>query len=133
MKSLIRSFAANAFAIWLISKVVTGLSYSNNIKILLFAGVVFGLVNIFIRPIVKLLMLPINILTIGLFSWVVNVLMLYITVLVVEGFEVSAFHFPGYEFQGFNIPSGNVSTLWAAILASFGIGLIDNLLRWFME
>ena len=57
----------------------------------LLGAIVLGLVNTFIRPIVKLLTLPINLITLGLFSLVVNTLMLYLVTWVVPGLETVGF------------------------------------------
>jgi len=45
----------------------------------LFIGLIFGVVNAFVRPLVKLLSLPITILTLGLFTIIINAAMLYLT------------------------------------------------------
>ncbi len=55
------------------------------------AALVLGLVNALIRPIILLLTLPVNILTLGLFTFVVNAFMLYLVSTVVKGFEVNGF------------------------------------------
>jgi len=56
-----------------------------------FTAIILALVNLIIRPIVKVLTLPINILTLGLFSLIINAAMLWIVVHFVEGFSVSGF------------------------------------------
>ena len=57
----------------------------------LIAALVMGLVNFFIRPILSLLTLPLNLLTLGLFSFVVNALMFALVAAIVPGFEVHNF------------------------------------------
>ncbi|NPV89308.1 MAG: phage holin family protein [Firmicutes bacterium] len=56
-----------------------------------FGSVVLGIANAAIRPVVLLLTLPINLLTLGLFTLVVNGLMLWITSALVRGFEITGF------------------------------------------
>lgn len=46
-------------------------------RTLLFAGVVLGLINFFIKPIIKLITLPLNIITLGLFSLVINIAIIW--------------------------------------------------------
>ena len=55
------------------------------------AALVLGLVNALIRPIILLLTLPVNILTLGLFTLVVNALMLWLVSSIVKGFEIVGF------------------------------------------
>jgi len=54
-------------------------------------AVVLGLINIFLKPIITILTLPINILTLGLFSLVVNGLLIMLAAAVVPGFAVASF------------------------------------------
>lgn len=61
------------------------------------AGLVLGLVNTFVRPVVKLLTLPLNLITLGLFGLVVNALMLWLVSALVPGFSVAGF---GAAFWG---------------------------------
>lgn len=79
MNLLIR-LAANAAGVYLAVQVVSGLDYDGTWQGLLVIAIVLGLVNALVRPIAKLLSLPVVILTLGLFILVVNALMLQITI-----------------------------------------------------
>ena len=57
----------------------------------IFGSIVLGFFNAFVRPVVVLLTLPINIVTIGLFTLVINGLMLWFTSSLIKGFEVNGF------------------------------------------
>jgi putative membrane protein len=63
----------------------------NSFVTALVAGVILGLVNALIRPIVLVLTLPINVLTFGLFTFVINALMIMLVAAVVPGFAVGGF------------------------------------------
>ena len=84
MSFLIR-LAINAAAIWLATVLLSGLSVvagegtSSTALVLLAVAFVFGLVNAVVKPVVKLIALPLYILTLGLFTLVVNALMLMLT------------------------------------------------------
>lgn len=54
-------------------------------------AIVLGLINLFIKPIISLLTLPLNIITLGLFSLVVNASLVLFASLIVPGFEVHGF------------------------------------------
>lgn len=69
---------ANAAAIWAASRLINGFVFQGDLKDLLIAGIVLGIVNSFIRPVIKLLSLPLIILTLGLFTIVINIGMLYL-------------------------------------------------------
>lgn len=75
-----------AVAAWMIE----GITIQNGWA-LLFAALVVGFLNAFLRPILLLLTLPINILTLGLFTFVINALMILFTTAIVGGFSVNGF------------------------------------------
>jgi putative membrane protein len=69
----------NAAALWIAIQLVDGIEHRGSWWSLLFVALVFGLLNASIRPLLKLLSLPIIILTLGLFIFVINALMLMLT------------------------------------------------------
>lgn|SRR5574341_150435 len=80
----------NAFAIYLIAKVVPGIEVSS-ILTALGAGLVLGLINAIVRPILVVLTLPVTLATLGLFLLVLNGLCLWLTSQLVKGFVVHGF------------------------------------------
>ncbi len=77
---------ANAAALWVAALLVSGIdlaqgdsTWPTKLVTVLLVALVFGVVNAFIRPIVKLLSLPLLVLTLGLFTFIVNAFMLQIT------------------------------------------------------
>ena len=86
---LLRDFlvktVVNGLALWLTALVVTGIHFGQGsdlwrtIETILLVGLLFGLVNAVIKPVVRLLSFPLIILTLGLFTLVVNALMLLLT------------------------------------------------------
>jgi len=133
MKSLIRKLLLNVAVIFAAAKVLPGLSYSEDFKVLVLAAVALGLVNLFVRPLVKLVTLPINLLTLGIFSWVVNVLMLYLVTRLIPGFTISGFHFDGFNYQGLVVPAMEVGLFSSYILSSFLISLLTSALGWLFD
>lgn len=57
----------------------------------LWAALVIGIINVFIRPILMIITIPINLLTLGLFTFVLNALLLMLTAHLVPGFVVEGF------------------------------------------
>ncbi len=79
-----------ALTLILIANLLPGISVSS-FGVALLAGVIIGLINIIIRPILSLLTLPINLVTLGLFSFILNALMFWLAAALVPGFEVHGF------------------------------------------
>ena len=80
----------SALALYLTSRIVEGIEIYG-IFPLLFAAITIGVLNAIVRPVILLLTLPLNILTLGLFTLVVNAGMLWMAAQVVRGFEVHGF------------------------------------------
>jgi putative membrane protein len=80
----------NALAIWLATQIVPGLQ-AHGAAAVLAAALVLGLVNAVVRPVLLLLTLPLTLVTLGLFLFVLNALCLWLTSAVVPGFEVRGF------------------------------------------
>lgn len=115
MKNFVVKTIANAgalaVAIWLVQDItLTGGSTGRKALTLILVALVFGLVNVVVKPIVKLLTLPLFILTLGLITLVVNALMLLLTSWLAGVLDLS-FHVSGF---------------WTAILG----GLIVSIVSW---
>jgi putative membrane protein len=90
MQGLVVRWLVSATALYLTSLVVRGIEI-HGVVALLFAAVTIGILNAVVRPFILLLTLPLNVLTLGLFTLVVNAGMLWMASEVVRGFEVHGF------------------------------------------
>jgi len=89
MKLLLR-WLISAAALMLIAMYVPGIKVASFYTALI-AALIFGLINALIRPIALLLTLPINLLTLGLFTLIINTAMFWFASTIVKGFYVSGF------------------------------------------
>ena len=107
----------NALALWVATRLVPGVTYSGEVLPFLGVAIVFGIVNSFIRPVAKLLTLPLIILTLGIFALVVNGLMLWLTSSLSESLGL------GFHVSGF----------WAAFFGSLVVSIVSTLLWMFVS
>jgi len=80
----------NALAIWLATEIVPGIE-ARGVTAVVVAALVLGLVNAIVRPVLLVLTLPLTLVTLGLFLFVLNALCLWLTSAVVPGFDVRGF------------------------------------------
>jgi len=78
VKLLLR-IVINAAALWVATRLVHGIDIGGDVTGLVVVAIVFGIVNAFVRPIVAILTFPITLVTLGLFTLVINALMLMLT------------------------------------------------------
>lgn len=90
MRGLFIRWLVSAVALYLTSLIVRGIEIQGVFP-LLFAAITIGILNAVVRPVILLLTLPLNVLTLGLFTLVVNAGMLWMASKVVVGFEVHGF------------------------------------------
>ena len=112
MRFIVRVLAgavALAAAAWLIGGISFGPGTTSETALILLAvAVIFGLVNAIVRPIARLLSIPLLILTLGLFTFVVNALMLLLTAWIASQFDLA------FEVDGF----------WSALLGAVVISVV---------
>ncbi|MEO6834372.1 MAG: phage holin family protein [Candidatus Tumulicola sp.] len=84
---LLFRFIVNAIALYLIAKYVPGFNHGITVWTAVIAALIFGIVNALIGPILRLITLPLTVVTFGLFSIVVNLILFAITVWVTPNFH----------------------------------------------
>ncbi|RII30565.1 MAG: hypothetical protein CXR30_06160 [Geobacter sp.] len=90
MTRLLLKWVVNSFALFFVMKLVPGIRI-DNFRDLLVGTLVIGLLNVFLRPIILLLTLPVTVVTLGLFTLVINGFIFYLAAHLVTGFHVSGF------------------------------------------
>jgi len=130
MKRIIRNYVLNTVSLYMVSMLTEGIVLEKGIESLLLAGVGITFVFLLVRPIINLLLLPLNLITFGLFRWVSSAIALYLVTLIVPGVKISRFFFAGFSTQWFDIPTIALGGMLAYIAFSFIITLIVSCLAW---
>jgi putative membrane protein len=112
MRSLLLHWAFNAAALWVAAYFISGLDFTGSLAHLFLVAAVFGLVNSLLRPLLTVLTCPLIILTLGLFTLVINAVMLLVT-----GWLSERWHL-GFTVAGF----------WPAFWGGLVVGIVSFLL-----
>ncbi len=89
---LIVRLAINAAALWVASEIVAGIDFKEgSLTSILLAALIFGIVNAFLKPILKIFSLPLIFLTVGLFALVINTLLLALTARLMDDLTIDGF------------------------------------------
>jgi putative membrane protein len=102
----------NAAALWVATQIVPGVTFTGDWVSFFGVALVFGVINAFIRPVLKVLTFPLIILTLGIFALVVNGLMLMLTSSLSQSL--------GFGFH--------VSGFWAAFWGAIVVSLVSTIL-----
>ena len=102
-------WAFNVAALFVAAWLLSGISYGDDWWSLLIAAIVFTLVNAFVKPILAILSIPFIVVTLGIFYFLINVLMLYITDWLVSDFQIDTF--------------------WWAVLGAIIVSIVNGILH----
>lgn len=133
MKRIIRHYLADTFSLYLVSQIASGMVFEKSYETLLLAGVALTLATLLAKPVINLLLLPINLITFGLFKWLSSAIALYLVTLVVPGFKILQFFFGGLSTRFIDIPAVDLGGVMAYIAFSFLLSFITSILYWIFK
>lgn len=91
IQAFLLRWLVNFLGLWAAATLLSGIDYHDSIWVLVFAALIFSVVNACIRPLIVVLSLPAIVLTLGLFMFVINALMLYLVAVFYPAFQVASF------------------------------------------
>lgn len=133
MKPFFRNCLFNAFSIFFISQILPGVKISGGLFTYVLGGVALTLLFILLKPLLNVLSLPLNLVTLGMFSFLTNVIIFYLLTVLVTGISITSFTFPGINYIGFVIPKIYFNTLFAFIIVAFLQSICVSFLNWLIE
>lgn len=130
MKAILRNVLLYAFALYLTQMVFAGLVLHGGVKTLIIGGILLAIGFKIIKPILSVISLPFNLLSLGLFSVFITAFILFLITLIYPQIDVRPFNFTGLSFWGIEIHKFYVSLLLSYVLISVTIYLITKLISW---
>jgi putative membrane protein len=91
IRSIVVSWALNALVLAVTGWLLSGVTFHGSAWAVIIAAAVFGVLNTILKPIMRLLTLPFAIVTLGIAWFFVSMLMLWLTVLIVDKFDIDGF------------------------------------------
>lgn len=125
MKRFLISTILNSLGLWLVSKIIPGVQIRpyggtglvNLLLTLLVIGAIFGLINAVIAPVIKIIAIPLYIITFGLISFVINGSLLLLVAWISQQLSPETFSIEGFTAQGLAITSLGWSILAALVMS----------------
>ena len=125
MIGFVITVVGTGLALWLTSIIYNGISFGPDTQPgpILIVAAIFGVVNAVIKPLIKLLSLPLSVMTLGLFGLVVNGFLLLIVAWVSDRIDLT-FTVGGYP------PDFTLDTIIAAVVGAVILGIVSTVLGW---
>lgn len=134
LRIFLRSLAINLASVYLVSQILSGVvTYIGGYQTLLLAALAISLANLVVKPIVNLLLLPLHLLTLGVFRWLANLVTLYLVTWLIPNLQIHPFRFPGLHMQYIIIPPINFSAFGAFVITTLMLTLIFHIMYWLLQ
>lgn len=133
LRKILLILLINMAAVAIVASLIPGIQYEGGVRNLLVITLVFGGVNLLVKPILKALALPIEIATIGIFTVLINAAMLLLVSNLVTGFTIYPFQFPGIYLGSFIINPLTLPAWGTAIVGALIIGSLISFLYWLTD
>lgn len=127
MRSLIAKIVSTMVSFYIASSLISGFKIEPTWQSYLIASLIFLLFNLLVTPLIKLLLLPINLLTLGLFRWITQVLVIYLFDILYTGITISSYYFAGFTSSIVALPAGNLSSFWVYCLSALIMSISYNI------
>lgn len=129
MKHLVRSFLFSVFALWLTSQLFPAMVILGDWQTTMLAGGVLSILMLIVQPMLKILFIPINFLTFGLASLLINAIILYLLTVLVPQIQIRDWTFAGATWSGFAIPPIHFTYALGLVTAALLVALITDILQ----
>jgi putative membrane protein len=132
MKKKLRSALFASMSFLLLAGFYPGFSFTS-VSSITISTVAYGLLHLFVRPVLKLLSIPFNLITFGMFSLFVNVAILYLLSFFVPSFALTGFSYAGFDIFGTQVHAATLNQFLSAVAASTILSLLDTFFFWLVS
>lgn len=133
MKKLLRHYVLETYILYTTSKIASGMFFGQGLRTLLVTGLAFMATSFLAKPVINILLLPLNMVTFGFFRWVSAAIVLYLVTLIVSSFKIAVFDFPGLSNKWIEIPSLHFEGFMSYIAFAFIISFFSSILYWLFK
>lgn len=118
MKKLLKYTLLIAFTLALQNQLWHNLVFSQNVWTIIKVAFILAIFEVLLKPVIKILLLPINILTLGLFRIVINTVGLYLATFLLSDFQLNPIQINPFVWQGVAVPAFSFFGFWAYVVNS---------------
>lgn len=129
MKRLFRMVIFSSLSLYLTSLMIKGFVIKKDLESFIAAALILAAVYYLLTPLIKVVLLPLNILTLGLVSAIVYILMFNYVINKFNLVTIQSWFFPGYSGFGFSVPSIEFNYWLTLISSSIMYSVLINLLE----
>lgn len=133
MKYILKKFLVTFSSLFILEQVIPAFTVQSSWSGLFYASVILSFFLYILRPIINIVMFPINLLTLNLSSWIVQIIIFYIWTVVLTQVKITNWLFPGINFGPITLSGGNLVKWQVIIISAIFLILIMKLLDWVLR
>jgi uncharacterized membrane protein YvlD (DUF360 family) len=133
IKKLLKKFCIFLLVLVVLWQYLPTVVLTGEFEVLLIASAVLVLLDHFIKPILKTIMIPVNAITFGLLSWVSAVIVFYLTVRFVTGLEVVDYTVPQIYTDYYVFPPTPITGVWSYVVSGLCVVILAKVITWIFK
>lgn len=134
IKKVIRIFAVESTSLYIISNITSGLYFENGAQSLLYTGGALTVTVFLVKPIINLLILPINLVTFNFFRFASHAITLFLVDLALSEFAVRSFNFNGFSSNLIDLPPVFFEAgVFSYLAFSFVLSFLTSAIYWIVD
>ena len=130
MKSLIRNFVFFSVSLFLLPLLIQGATVRGGIGTVFIGALTMTFLFTFVKPVLSIITFPLNLITLGFFSFLVNMFLLYLLTVFIPSIKIAAFVFTSVHFAGFVIPTLHINVFFAYAVSALFLYAVTSVLAW---
>jgi len=133
MKFILKKYLLSTAAVFILLQIVPAVSIAGSWQNLFFASFVLSIVTFILRPIVNLLLLPINLVTLNLSSWFVYLATFYVWTAMLPQIRISNWYISGLQVGTITVSAFNLVKWQVTVVSAFVFIIVYKILNWIFK
>lgn len=133
MKKLLKFTLLIAFSLALQNQIWSNLVFGQSVWTIIKVALILTIFELLLKPVIKILLIPINLITLGLFRIVINTVGFYLAVFLLSDFQVNSIHTIPFVWQGFSMPALNFIGFWAFVVNSTSQNFLLSIFKFILK
>jgi putative membrane protein len=133
MRKILKFTLLSAFSLTFQNQIWGNLTFNQSLWTIIKVALILAIFEILLKPLLRILLLPINLLTLGLFRIVINTVGFYMAIFLLSDFQVNPIHTTTFIWQGINIPALNFTGFLAFAINSTTQNIIFGIFKYILK
>lgn len=133
MKSIFKRYLLTVISVFITSQLISAFTINNGWYGLFYASMILSILIYVIVPIINLIMLPLNLITLNLSAWIVQIIIFYLWTIAASQVQVTSWQFSGLNLGPITLSGVNLLKWQVIILLAIIFMVVNKLLKWFFR